>query len=589
MNVDDLYIVLHYHWTKDTTPYPDGRQIIQLAFVLLVSAYTASRPGALVYVEKNEQTNVQHFFGSVNQVDATETEKMDEWDLRDEDLKTLCYGQISLILLPNPGGIRDHLVMEVDLKHTKGHDKRPKKKIFLMSEVKQPFFDIVMLVVAMAFLDGAFESRIRSIEDIFASRVEPPRYSLQLRFVKEKLNVPICRQPISTHCGISTHEIKPLKYHTYLYYLERLSFAVGMPRAMKPYDLRRGTGEAVEKTAPLPLLQQVMGHVYASTFQTYMNQRVQSHVQAAFLGIPSEDALMNILSHQSRYIDPRAPSHYDDLPATTRASLSTHPEIVGLQEMRDSLAKEAKEMYGSMKNAAGTKIGELKAKTEAALRCAKAKLKKDTFEGARGEFFSTIDTLEINRQLDPSLLDIDKQAYAPEKIVHRLDERRQVAELMQISMQDLSEKNDMAQRVTLVNALIELGRVRKVPPERFNPERQTEYAIGSNIVSLPKELPSAETESSSSPEPRGCPISLTNRHCLFCIFEPQYQCYFASSRKAREHFEKHLRKYKPTELITCPDRYCQLVLSGHKALKRHAEDVHHVRYFTEAQRIQAGF
>lgn len=119
-----------------------------------------------------------------------------------------------------------------------------------MSEVKQPFFDIVMLVVAMAFLDGAFESKIRSIEDIFASRVESPRHSLQLRFVKEKLNLPICRQPISTHCGISTHEIKPLKYHTYLYYLERLSLAVGMPRAMKPYDLRRGTGEAVESKFP---------------------------------------------------------------------------------------------------------------------------------------------------------------------------------------------------------------------------------------------------------------------------------------------------------------------------------------------------
>jgi hypothetical protein len=167
-----------------------------------------------------------------------------------------------------------------------------------------------------------------------------------------------------------------------------------------------------------------MGYVYASTFQTYMNQRVQSHVQAAFLGIPSEDALMNILSHQSRYIDPRAPAHYDDLPASTRASLSTHPEIVGLQEMRNAIAREAKEMYGSMKNAVGTKIGELKAKTEAALRCAKAKLKKDTFNGARGEFFATIDTLEINRQLDPSLLDIDKQAYEPEKIVYRLNERR---------------------------------------------------------------------------------------------------------------------------------------------------------------------
>ena len=124
MDVDDLYLVLHHHWTKDITPYPDGRQIIQLAFLLLVSAYTASRPGALVYVEKNERTNVQHFFSNA---DDEEDEHEDDWDLRHEDLKTLCYGQISLILLPNLGGIRDHLVMEIDLKHTKGHQSRPKK------------------------------------------------------------------------------------------------------------------------------------------------------------------------------------------------------------------------------------------------------------------------------------------------------------------------------------------------------------------------------------------------------------------------------------------------------------------------------
>jgi hypothetical protein len=125
MNVDDLYIVLLHHWTKDTTPYPDGRQIIQLAFLLLVSAYTGSRPGALVYVDKNERTNVQHFFS--NAKDGEEAQDEEDWDLRADDLKTLCYGQISLILLPNPGGVRDHLVMEVDLKHTKGHHSRPKR------------------------------------------------------------------------------------------------------------------------------------------------------------------------------------------------------------------------------------------------------------------------------------------------------------------------------------------------------------------------------------------------------------------------------------------------------------------------------
>jgi hypothetical protein len=25
INVDDLYIVLYHHWTKDITPYPDSR------------------------------------------------------------------------------------------------------------------------------------------------------------------------------------------------------------------------------------------------------------------------------------------------------------------------------------------------------------------------------------------------------------------------------------------------------------------------------------------------------------------------------------------------------------------------------------
>ncbi|CAG7991763.1 unnamed protein product [Penicillium salamii] len=257
--------------------------------------------------------------------------------------------------------------------------------------------------------------------------------------------------------------------------------------------------------------------------------------------------------------------------------------------MRDSLTKEAKEIYRSMKNATSTKIKELKAKTEATLQYTKAKLKKDTFKGAHDKFFSTINTLKINKQLDPSLLDIDKQAYALEKIVHRLNKHRQVAELIQISIQNLSEKNNIVQRVTLVNALIKLNRVRKVSTERFNPKRQTEYAISSNIVSLPKELPSTKTESSLSPKPQDYPISLTNRHYLFYTFELQYQSYFASSRKAREHFEKHLRKYKPTKPITYPDKYCQLILSRHKALKRYTKDIHHIRYFTKAQRIQTGF
>jgi len=103
----------------------------------------------------------------------------------------------------------------------------------------------------------------------------------------------------------------------------------------------------------------------------------------------------------------------------------------------------------------------------------------------------------------------------------------------------------------------------------------------------PEEI--SQKEASPPPEPRKRPVSLTNRHCLFCVFEPNYQCFFASSRKAREHLEKHMRGFDCDELIECPDRLCGLAFRGHIALKNHAERVHSVRYFTEAQRRKAGF
>ena len=100
----------------------------------------------------------------------------------------------------------------------------------------------------------------------------------------------------------------------------------------------------------------------------------------------------------------------------------THPDIIHLQEMQDSLAVEAKELYRLSKNAAGIKLEELKAKAEASLRCAKAKLKKVTFNTACDQFFDTINIKEINKQLNPSFLDIDDKDYHPEIVVHKLKE-----------------------------------------------------------------------------------------------------------------------------------------------------------------------
>jgi hypothetical protein len=44
---------------------------------MLVSAYTASRPGALVYVDRNERTNVSHFYGQINSDKVDKEQQID--------------------------------------------------------------------------------------------------------------------------------------------------------------------------------------------------------------------------------------------------------------------------------------------------------------------------------------------------------------------------------------------------------------------------------------------------------------------------------------------------------------------------------
>ena len=43
-----------------------------------------------------------------------------------EDIQTVCYKDVSLVLLHNPDRFRDKLAMRVTLKYTKGWQKKPK-------------------------------------------------------------------------------------------------------------------------------------------------------------------------------------------------------------------------------------------------------------------------------------------------------------------------------------------------------------------------------------------------------------------------------------------------------------------------------
>ncbi len=119
-------------------------------------------------------------------------------------------------------------------------------KTSITTEVDALIFDAILLVHIVARLDDAFAANIRSADDIYRIRVIPPRRSYVFRWKEKMEDIPIFRQAVMTEDGLRTSDTMALRYHTYLYYLQRLGIGVGFMQLLTSYVIRRGAGESVE-------------------------------------------------------------------------------------------------------------------------------------------------------------------------------------------------------------------------------------------------------------------------------------------------------------------------------------------------------
>ncbi|KJK84922.1 hypothetical protein H633G_11257 [Metarhizium anisopliae BRIP 53284] len=462
MDVDDVYLVQHHHWVHDTSVFPDERQRIQLALLILLQAYTATRPRVFAYKKLNRKAINDHYF-SIDDEDTESEDYTEEWDPKEDDFKTITYGDVKLILIKNPEEGRDLPAMEVTLRYTKGWERRENPKTFIFYEVDDLLFDAVLHLLALAILDQAFEANIQTVQDFYKIKVRPPRRSLEFEWRKDISNKPIFRQAVPTSDGtVRTSDTEALRYHTYLYYLQRLGLVTGFMQILNPYCIRRGAGEGVEAVATQAQLQQVMCHINAATYQAYINQRVQCDTVAAFLGRPSNKALLKAAGHMSRNVDPRAPTNASHLELE---NIRTNPTLVKLIELRDSLSREVRRESGSIREAEvhGTKLHQLYRTVENKVRSTRAYLRKLAKATTRQEFFSTISTLEINSQLEDeagSLLDLGPDTWSPQPS-YNLEERRLLAELICADTCDLDDGMKLKHRIYTTNAMILLGRERE--------------------------------------------------------------------------------------------------------------------------------
>lgn len=311
-----------------------------------------------------------------------------------------------------------------------------------------------------------------------------------------------------------------------------------------------------------------MGHRDAGIYQAYINQRVQCDVQAAFLGKPSSTALFKAATHMSRYVDPRAPT---EPPPGDLDAFKTSPEMVKLRQLRDHLSKEVRRESRTLKNAAveGTEMYQMYKNAEDALRSAKAKLRKSARKEARGRFFETIDTEEINKQLHPAFPDTEDCVWEPERVEHTLKERTLAAELLGEKTTDQTTQAQLEHRMKVIKTLVTLCRRREAPRRTMNDDS---WGLVDDTVDPP-------------PFPTVC----ERTQCLFCFGNQEQPrdvrlYHFATIYKARDHVEGHLRGFPLYEPVACPHPTCRrtgILFSDREHFKSHAKIEHNYDIFRE--------
>ena len=125
-NISDVKDILKLLWTESSTIFTSNRYRVQLAFFILVSGITASRPGALVY-------------GSTYQ-------------------ESLCYQDLELRLETVSTAPEPIWVLIIAFHYRKGRRGRECFKFPLRDLDNDPCYWPVALVIALAFYNKAFKS-----------------------------------------------------------------------------------------------------------------------------------------------------------------------------------------------------------------------------------------------------------------------------------------------------------------------------------------------------------------------------------------------------------------------------------------------
>ncbi|KAF8250945.1 hypothetical protein K440DRAFT_113864 [Wilcoxina mikolae CBS 423.85] len=542
MDVNYLFSLLHYHWTCDTEIFPHERYRVQLPLLILLTAYTSSRPGTLVECGLYAGTN-----------------------------EGLHYRDIRLSLLRNPvlkDG--DVLVLEVTCRFIKG-ERNGKPKTYVMHERDDnPVLCPILHFLSLAFADNAFRAPDLTPENFFSVFVPPQRNSIEFQWKESILNTPVFRRTEHTVNGTGISPYRCLSDKVFRDQLRRLGLSAGFKDILTPYAIRRGTGNAVDSVATSAERNQVMGHSRDDIFlRHYISQTVKVDVQSAFLGCPSRQELLKTAGKLSRWRDSRAPMK---LTSEERKSICAHPEVQRLRKLRNAKTAEIRKLHGTVKAAKGTAIHEEYTKLQRALAVEIMNQHELRLQEARDEFFQNISGHEIQLQIStdktvPSDMDLTTT------IEYELEERGQLARLLFEPIPVYKAAKIRADvRRTLVENITKLCNL-----------RESRCADGTDDSALDLSVDHAKVE-----EKEDCihiesyPTTLPATQCLFCLADESLSLSartysFSRPDSLKRHVQRnHFKCMDANQSFYCPHPTCSQKLNHRMHFLNHAAQVHNV-------------
>ncbi|KAJ9644084.1 hypothetical protein H2199_003952 [Coniosporium tulheliwenetii] len=329
MYVQDLYVVIHAHWVEDTKAL-HGRLRVEISPLLLLSAATTIRPGALVESGSAKGSNKALSYEHISIMKVR--------DVKDPN-RTTTVAKVSLVHIKNAGG--------------KGRRSYNRKKFVFHLESTSAFC-ILSHILSIALADDAFRRNYTSVEEIFSLGIPPQRDVLRLRFKKEKEKQPIFRNVERTPDGIRVSDSKALPYHKYRDHFVYLGRFAGFEHLLELYQVRRASGRNINSVLTPEERNQTMGH-HGSTYERfYMPDLIERDFQSIYFGTPSQDALIRSVARMRLSRDKRAPRELTD---EQKLEVHNDPELVRLRKKRERCKEKIRDRgYYSIEGAKGTHL-----------------------------------------------------------------------------------------------------------------------------------------------------------------------------------------------------------------------------------------